>query len=167
MVTRRGILLGTAGLATAAAFGGLIGARAATEETFEIALTEDEWRQRLTEDQYAVLREEDTEPPFSSPLNDEKRKGIFHCAGCENALYSSEHKFDSGTGWPSFWQPIREEAVGYKDDWFLVMRRTEVHCARCGGHQGHVFDDGPPPTGLRHCINGLALVFRSAESATG
>jgi peptide-methionine (R)-S-oxide reductase len=167
MVTRRGVLLGTAGLAAIGAVGGLMGARAATEETFEVALSEEEWRQRLTEDQYAVLREEDTEPPFSSPLNDEKRKGVFNCAGCDNALYSSEHKFDSGTGWPSFWQPIREDAVGYKEDNFLIMRRTEVHCARCGGHQGHVFEDGPPPTGLRHCINGLALAFRPAESATG
>lgn len=171
MTSRRTFLLGGAGLAAlgAAAMAGLRArgeAHAATGD-FEVNLSEAEWRQRLTEDQYAVLREEGTERAFTSPLNDEKRTGVFHCAGCDNALYSSEHKYDSGTGWPSFWQPIREDAVGYKDDWYLFMKRTEVHCARCGGHQGHVFEDGPPPTGLRHCINGLALTFRPAENASG
>ena len=164
MTTRRRFLLGAAGFATLGALGGLVSARAASDGAFEINLTEEEWRQRLTEEQFAVLRQEKTERAFSSPLNEEKRKGAFHCAGCDNPLYSSEHKFDSGTGWPSFWQPIRDDAVGYKDDWFLIVRRTEVHCARCGGHQGHVFEDGPPPTGLRHCINGVALKFRPADA---
>jgi peptide-methionine (R)-S-oxide reductase len=159
MTTRRGFLLGAAGLSAAAAVGGMHAVRAEADRGLEMTHTEEEWRKLLTEDQFAVLREEATEPPFSSPLNDEKRAGTFNCAGCGNPLYSSEHKFDSGTGWPSFWQPIREDAVGYRTDWKLVLPRTEVHCARCGGHQGHVFDDGPPPTGKRHCINGIAMIF--------
>lgn len=172
MMTRRNLLLGgTAGLASVGIFAGLNrrdNARAAAApEKFEVSLTEEEWRARLDPDRFAVLRLEDTERAFSSPLVEEHRAGIFHCAGCENALYSSGNKFDSGTGWPSFWKPIRAEAVGYKDDWFLVMRRTEVHCARCGGHLGHVFDDGPPPTGKRHCINGLALTFQPKDATTG
>jgi peptide-methionine (R)-S-oxide reductase len=162
MSTRRGFLLGAAGLSAMAAAGGIYAVRAETGGTFDVTMTEAEWREILSGDQFAVLRQEATEPPFSSPLNEEKRAGTFACAGCGNPLYASEHKYDSGTGWPSFWQPIREDAVGYKRDWALLLPRTEVHCARCGGHQGHVFDDGPPPTGKRHCINGIAMTFQPA-----
>ena len=115
-------------------------------------------RAMLSPEAYAVLREAATERPFSSPLNEEHRKGTFACAGCALPLFSSETKFESGTGWPSFWQPL-EGAVGTEVDTSYFMTRTEVHCRRCGGHLGHVFDDGPPPTGLRYCMNGLALAF--------
>ena len=167
MTTRRGFLLGAAGLSAMAAAGGMYAVRAETGGAFEVTKTESEWQKVLTDDQFAVLRQEATERPFTSPLNQEKRAGTFACAGCGNPLYSSEHKYDSGTGWPSFWRPIGEDAVGYKQDWALLMPRTEVHCARCGGHQGHVFDDGPPPTGKRHCINGVAMTFAPATGATG
>jgi peptide-methionine (R)-S-oxide reductase len=129
--------------------------------TFEVALTEAEWRRRLDAARFAVLREHATEPPGSSPLDKEYGRGTYHCAGCDRALFSSEQKFDSGTGWPSFWAPL-EGAVGTSVDRTLFMTRTEVHCGRCGGHLGHVFEDGPKPTGLRYCINGLALTFRRA-----
>jgi len=129
---------------------------------FEIERTDEQWRALLTPQQYAVLRREDTERAFTSPLNHEKRRGTFVCAGCALALFSSATKFDSGTGWPSFWQPL-ENAVGTTEDRTLGMARTEVHCRRCGGHLGHVFDDGPPPTGLRYCINGVALNFQPAS----
>lgn len=131
---------------------------------FEIEKTEAEWRAILDEMQYAVLREEATERAFTSPLNDEKREGTYHCAGCELALYSSEHKFDSGTGWPSFWQAL-PDAVGTKTDYKLIYPRTEVHCRRCGGHLGHIFDDGPQPTGKRHCINGVAMTFKPSVTS--
>jgi peptide-methionine (R)-S-oxide reductase len=162
MKRRHLLLAGTAGFAAIAADGLLRwrGAEAAaTAETFEITKTPEEWRAILTEAQYAVLREEDTERPFTSPLNEEKRAGIFHCAGCDLELFSSEAKFDSGTGWPSFFEAL-PDAIGYKEDTSLFMTRTEEHCRRCGGHLGHVFDDGPPPTGKRHCINGVALNFK-------
>ncbi|GAB4390062.1 peptide-methionine (R)-S-oxide reductase MsrB [Albidovulum sp.] len=133
----------------------------APARAFEIELSEAAWRKRLTPAQYRVLREADTERPFSSPLNDEKRAGTFFCAGCDLPLFSSETKYDSGTGWPSFWQPL-PDAVATRADWGLLGRRTEVHCRRCGGHLGHVFNDGPKPTGKRYCMNGLALVFRPA-----
>lgn len=126
-------------------------------------LTEDEWEERLTPEQFAVLRKEGTEPAYSSELHDKKEPGIYHCAGCGQAVYSSEHKFDSGTGWPSFYQAITDDAVETKIDFKLVWPRTEVHCSRCGGHLGHIFDDGPAPTGKRHCINGVALDFKPRE----
>nr|WP_232830737.1 peptide-methionine (R)-S-oxide reductase MsrB [Tropicimonas sp. IMCC34011] len=132
-------------------------------QDFEVSLTEAEWRERLTEEEFAVLREEATERAFTSPLNDETRAGIFTCAGCDQDLYSSETKYKSGTGWPSFWDNL-PGAVGTKRDIKLLIPRTEVHCSRCGGHLGHIFDDGPEPTGKRHCLNGVALNFRP-ESA--
>lgn len=135
-----------------------IQAIAASGEVFEITYTEEEWRRRLTPAQFSVLREHGTEPPGSSPLNNEHRAGTFNCAACELPLFSSKAKFDSGTGWPSFWEPL-PNAVGQSEDHSLIFARTEIHCRRCGGHLGHVFDDGPPPTGLRYCMNGVALVF--------
>ncbi|HSO07776.1 MAG TPA: peptide-methionine (R)-S-oxide reductase MsrB [Pelomicrobium sp.] len=123
-----------------------------------LELTEAEWKMRLTPKQFDVLREEGTEPPGSSPLNDEKRPGVFACAGCGLPLFTSEMKYDSGTGWPSFFTTI-PGAFETKRDWKLILPRTEYHCVRCGGHHGHVFDDGPPPTGKRWCNNGVALRF--------
>jgi peptide-methionine (R)-S-oxide reductase len=131
---------------------------AASNDAFEIVRTEAEWRRLLMPAQFAVLREKETERAGSSRLVREKRRGTFHCAGCDLPVYSSRAKFDSGTGWPSFWAAL-EGAVGTREDNSLFMRRTEVHCRRCSGHLGHIFDDGPPPTGLRHCINGVALKF--------
>lgn len=167
-MTRRDFLWsGAAGMAllagTAAVLrvGGTPDARAA--ETFEVTKTEAEWHAILSDAAFDVLRKEGTEYPGTSPLLNEHRKGIFACAGCELPVYSSETKFDSGTGWPSFWQEI-PNAIGKTEDRSLGMTRTEVHCRRCGGHLGHVFDDGPPPTGLRHCINGVALSFKPATA---
>ena len=137
-------------------------ARAAAEGTFAVTKTEAEWREILTPEQFAVLREEATEPPFRNAYFDNKAAGIYQCAGCGAELFSSSTKFASGTGWPSFWQPIRQTAIGTKTDWKLVLPRTEVHCATCGGHLGHVFKDGPQPTGLRYCINSAALKFVAA-----
>lgn len=124
-------------------------------------LSEADWKARLSPDAFAVLREEDTERAFTSPLNEEKRNGTFHCAGCDLPIFSSGKKFDSGTGWPSF-SDVLPGAVGTSEDRKLFFVRTEYHCARCLGHQGHVFDDGPPPTGLRYCNNGVALTFKPA-----
>ena len=154
MLTRRAIL----GLTGAGLAGFALRRPAMAEEVFEVTHSEAEWRRLLSPAQYRVLREEDTERAFTSPLNDEHRDGTFHCAGCDLPLYSSETKYDSGTGWPSFYEPL-PNAVGTKDDNSLFVRRTEVHCRRCGGHLGHVFTDGPPPTGLRYCMNGVAMTF--------
>ena len=131
---------------------------------FSIRMSEEEWRRRLTPSQFAVLRDEETERPRSSPLNAEKRAGTYHCAGCDLPLYSSEAKYESGTGWPSFWQPL-DNAVGTRPDGGLLFARTEVHCARCGGHLGHVFDDGPQPTGKRYCMNGAAMTFQPGRTS--
>lgn len=131
------------------------------DRVFEVTKTEAEWRQILTADQFDVLRKAGTERPGSSPLNAEKRAGLYHCAGCDLALYSSTTKYDSGTGWPSFTAPLAN-AVATSVDKSLFGTRTEVHCRRCGGHHGHVFDDGPKPTGQRYCMNGVALTFRPA-----
>jgi peptide-methionine (R)-S-oxide reductase len=133
----------------------------AAQQSFEVMHTDAEWQKILTPAQYEILRQQGTEPPFSSPLLNEHRKGVFNCAGCALPLYSSATKFDSGTGWPSFYQPL-PNAVLTSDDSSLGMDRTEVHCRRCGGHLGHVFPDGPPPTGLRYCMDGLALTFTPA-----
>ena|SRR5579884_490927 len=130
----------------------------AEQPDFPVKHSEDEWREQLSEDRYHVLREHGTERAGSSPLNREKRRGTFVCAGCGQPLFSSDTKFESGTGWPSFWAPL-DAAVATRTDQTHFMTRTEVHCARCGGHLGHVFPDGPRPTGLRYCMNGLALDF--------
>ncbi len=131
---------------------------AKSDETFEVSYSDEEWRRRLDPEQYRVLREHGTERAGTSPLNREKRPGTFQCAGCGQPLFKTEQKFESGTGWPSFWQPL-ENAVTSREDRSFFMTRTEVHCRRCGGHLGHVFEDGPPPTGLRYCMNGAAMTF--------
>jgi len=133
-------------------------AKVAVPRIEPLLLTDAQWRQRLTPEQYQVLRQEGTERAFTSPLNDEKRRGMFHCAGCDLALFRSDMKFDSGTGWPSFFTTL-PGVFQIKRDFLLVLPRTEYHCARCGGHHGHVFDDGPRPTGLRYCNNGVVLKF--------
>jgi peptide-methionine (R)-S-oxide reductase len=161
MLTRR--LFITTALAASSA-----GTLPALAASFEITLSEAEWKKRLTPAQFAVLRQEATEKPFSNSLKGEKssllkeaRNGTYNCAGCDLPVYSSETKFDSGTGWPSFYDAIKGN-VGTKEDNTLFTKRTEVHCRRCGGHLGHVFNDGPKPTGKRHCINGLAMTFSAA-----
>lgn len=158
--TRRTFIFG-GGVATTA-----LAARLAAQASrrFEVTHTEQEWKEILTPEQFSVLRKQGTERPGSSPLNEEKRKGIFVCAGCDLPVYSSETKYESGTGWPSFWKPL-DNAIETSEDrsWFSV--RTEVHCKRCGGHLGHVFDDGPKPTGLRYCMNGVAMKFKPATPA--
>jgi peptide-methionine (R)-S-oxide reductase len=164
MITRRELALGGLAVVGVAAAGlGVVkwragGAKAATDGHFEIVRTPEEWQKLLTPEQYAVLREEDTERPFTSPLNDEKRKGVFACAGCDLPLFTSDMKYESGTGWPSFFTTI-PGVFATRKDYVLFVPRTEYHCVRCGGHHGHVFDDGPPPTRQRWCNNGVALKF--------
>ena len=161
MIDRRTLL----GVGMATAVTGIIGSRAlsAPGRTFEFTLSDTEWRKRLSPAAYQVLRHEATERPFTSPLNAEHRSGTFLCAGCALPLFSSRTKFDSGTGWPSFYKPLAN-AVATSTDYKIGLARTEVHCRRCGGHLGHVFDDGPPPTGKRYCMNGVALGFVAAKA---
>jgi peptide-methionine (R)-S-oxide reductase len=159
---RRFVLCGVASIAAACGSTGPA-AEAVPAQTFEVTHTDAEWRALLTRDQYDVLRHEATERPFSSPLNHEKRRGTFACAGCALDLFSSTTKFESGTGWPSFWAPL-DKAVRETADRSLGIVRTAVQCRRCGGHLGHVFDDGPKPTGLRYCMNGVAMTFKPATS---
>lgn len=157
--------------AAAALLGGLAAPRVLSagktdEKQFEITKSDEEWKKLLTPEQYYVLRQHGTEHAFSSPLDKNYAPGIYHCAGCDLPLFSSETKYDSGTGWPSFWKPL-DNAVGTSEDRsFFFMVRTEVHCRRCGGHLGHVFEDGPPPTGLRYCMNGVALKFVPKEQSS-
>jgi peptide-methionine (R)-S-oxide reductase len=161
MIDRRTMLLAGAALGAVAATSrfGKAETMTTTEQTIDWRkLSDAEWRKRLTPEQYNVLRKHGTERAGSSPLDHEKRKGIFECGGCSLPLFSSDTKFNSGTGWPSFYQPL-PDAVGTKTDKSFFMTRTEVHCSRCLGHIGHVFEDGPPPTGLRYCMNGVALKF--------
>jgi peptide-methionine (R)-S-oxide reductase len=151
------VVLGTATLL-------FTGRTALAEVLRKMNLSEEEWRQRLTPEQFRILRQEGTERAFTSPLDKEKRPGTYHCAGCDLPLFTSDTKYDSGTGWPSFYDVLPghvEKSTDYK----LFLPRTEYHCARCGGHQGHVFKDGPPPTGLRYCNNGVALRFRPREES--
>ncbi|ANM12404.1 MULTISPECIES: peptide-methionine (R)-S-oxide reductase MsrB [unclassified Rhizobium] len=161
MLNRRLLLMTTVfgALAVRASLAG----KAIAGETFAVTHTDEEWHKLLTPDQFVILRQAGTENPFSSPLLHEERKGTFACVGCEQKLFSSGTKFDSGTGWPSFWAPL-DHAVGTTHDTSFGMARTAVHCSRCGGHLGHVFDDGPKPTGLRYCMNGLIMTFRAASA---
>ena len=162
---RRDVLFLAAGAGALVSAGSLFRGRGdANAAAFEIVKTDAEWKAQLAPDVYQVLRHEATERAGSSPLNNEKRKGVFHCAGCDLPLYSSDAKYESGTGWPSFWEAL-PDAIGTRKDSSFFMTRTECHCRRCGGHLGHIFDDGPKPTGLRHCINGLALTFHPAQGA--
>ena len=139
-------------------------ARNETKMSDEITKTDAEWRETLTDEQYRVLRKHGTERAGTSPLDREKRQGIFHCAGCGLPLFASEAKFDSGTGWPSFFQPL-DRAIETTEDRSWFMKRVEVHCRRCGGHLGHVFPDGPQPTGLRYCMNGVSMTFEPASNS--
>lgn len=155
---RRNFMMGS--LATIPALGFGLSGRAASGE-FEVTRSEAEWRAMLSDREYHVMREEGTEPAHSSPLDKIYEPGTYHCRGCDLPLYAARHKFDSGTGWPSFVQAL-PDAIGTRPDDTLFQTRTECHCGRCGSHLGHIFDDGPEPTGKRHCINGVSLVFRSA-----
>ncbi len=164
---RRYVVLGGTTLLAAAIFGkfaGDAGDSADADRSFQVMKTDAEWRQLLAPEQYQVLRKHATERPFTSPLNDEHRKGVFLCAACDLPLYRSDTKFESGTGWPSFFAPI-DGGIATSTDYKMILPRTEVHCSRCGGHLGHVFKDGPAPTGLRYCMNGVAMKFKSADES--
>lgn len=163
MMTRRLLLMGSALGLTAASNSPWWAAVSRAAEAFEVTHSDADWRKLLTPAQYAVLRQSATERPFTSPLLEEHRPGVFACAGCDLGLFSSETKFESGTGWPSFWAPL-DNAVGTTQDTALGMTRIAVHCHRCGGHLGHVFDDGPKVTGLRYCMNGVAMTFKLATA---
>jgi peptide-methionine (R)-S-oxide reductase len=158
MISRRMLLAGVGSIAVLGALRWMQGSDVAAAGSFEIEKSDAEWRRFLNAAQYNVLRQHGTERPYSSALNQEKRAGTFACAACDLPLFSSKTKFESGTGWPSFYEPLAN-AVGTSEDRAFFMKRTEVHCRRCGGHLGHVFDDGPRPTGLRYCMNGVALKF--------
>jgi peptide-methionine (R)-S-oxide reductase len=163
MLSRRTLMGAGAGGLIVALSGRRPASAAGAAQSFELTRSEDEWRKLLTADQFVVLRRSGTERPFTSPLLHEKRKGTLACAGCALDLFSSDTKYDSRTGWPSFWAPI-ENAVGTTEDKSFGMTRTGVHCRRCGGHLGHVFKDGPRPTGLRYCMNGVAMTFKAAAA---
>ena len=163
MTTRRELLVLTGLGLCGAALGGCGGATAAAPERFPVAMSDEAWKRKLGLEAWAVLRHDSTEQPFSSPLNNEHRAGVFGCKGCAQPLFASRTKFDSGTGWPSFWAPLAN-AVATKSDRSLFEARTEVHCRRCGGHLGHVFDDGPKPTGKRYCMNGVAMTFTPGKA---
>ena len=163
MIDRRILLASVASLLGLAAFRWLRATPAQAAEKFEVEKTDAEWRAQLTPQQYEILRKEGTEHPGSSPLLKEHRKGVFACAGCDLPLFSSKTKFDSGTGWPSFWAPL-DNAVVEKEDNSFGMTRTAVTCHRCDGHLGHVFNDGPKPTGLRYCMNGVAMKFAAGTA---
>ncbi|MBR0553612.1 peptide-methionine (R)-S-oxide reductase MsrB [Stakelama marina] len=161
MLADRRKFLSLAGMGVAALTIGCSAGESRAAEHFDVNLTKAQWKQRLTPQQFHILREGGTERPFSSPLNEEHRTGVFKCAGCHQPLYSSKTKYDSGTGWPSFYAPLKG-AIVTRQDRSLGMSRTEVLCSRCGGHLGHVFNDGPKPTGKRYCMNGAAMVFDPA-----